>query len=88
MPKVVLTHSVEDVERWLTGKQQRAEAIGAVGTNVIDYVAVDGSSNIAVTADVGDLEAVQSMLASPPPEMLEVMQRHGVIPPITVYIQR
>jgi hypothetical protein len=88
MPKVVLTHSVEDVERWLTGKQERAEAIEAVGANVIDHVAADGSNNIAVTADVGDMEALQSMLASPPPEVLEAMQRHGVIPPITAYIER
>jgi len=88
LPKVVLTHSVEDVERWLTGKQERAESIGAVGANVIDYVAVDGSNNVAVTADVGDMEALQSMLASPPPEVLEAMQRHGVIPPITAYIER
>jgi hypothetical protein len=52
MPRVVLTHAVEDIERWLEGKMERAAAIGAIGTNVTDYVALDGSNKIAVTADV------------------------------------
>ncbi len=88
MPKVVLTHSVEDVGRWLTGKQERAGALGAAGSNVTDYVAMDGSNNIAVTVDVHDMDAAQTLLATPPPELLEAMQRHGVIPPITAYVER
>ena len=51
MPRIVLTHAVEDVERWLEGKAERAAAIGAAGTNVTDYVALDGSNKIAVTAE-------------------------------------
>jgi hypothetical protein len=27
-------------------------------------------------------------LSSPPPEMMEIMQRHGVIPPLTIYVER
>ena len=53
-----------------------------------DYVAADGSNNIAVTADVGDVAAIKSMLASPSPEVLARMQEHGVVPPITAYIQK
>jgi hypothetical protein len=30
---------------------------------------------------------MQAMLASPPPEVLAVMEEHGVIPPFTVYIE-
>ena len=88
MPKVVLTHSVQDVERWLTGKQERAGLLGSAGSNVTDYVAMDGSNNIAVTVDVHDMEAAQAMLAAPPAETLAAMQRHGVIPPVTAYIER
>jgi hypothetical protein len=88
MPRVVVTHAVVDVERWLNGKAGRAEAIESVsGSNVTDYVAEDGSNNIAVTADFSDLSAMQAMLASPPPEVLAVMEEHGVIPPFTVYIE-
>jgi hypothetical protein len=87
MPRVVLTHAVEDVERWLEGKAERAAAIGAVGTNVTDYVALDGSNKIAVTADVHDMDAAQAMITSPPPEVAAPMQKHGVIQPITAYVE-
>jgi hypothetical protein len=84
MPKVVLTHAVVDIDRWLKGKAERAAAIGS---NVVDYVAEDGSNNIAVSAEVGDLAALQAMLASPPPDVLTQMEDHGVVPPITAYIE-
>jgi hypothetical protein len=67
MPKVVLTHAVVDIDRWLKGKAERAAAIGS---NVVDYVAEDGSNNIAVSAEVGDLAALQAMLAAPPSDVL------------------
>lgn len=87
MPRVVITHAVVDIERWLKGKAARAAAIeSGSGTNVTDYVAHDGSNNIAVTADVQDLAALQAMLASPPPEVAAKMEEHGVIPPITAYV--
>lgn len=88
MPRMVLTHAVEDIERWLQGKAERAAAIeSGSGSNVTDYVAVDGSNNIAVTADVANPDAIKAMLASPPPEILERMEAHGVVPPFTAYIE-
>jgi hypothetical protein len=88
MPKMVITHAVVDIERWLKGKAERAAAIGSFGTNVTDYVAADGSNTIAVTADVHDLAGAQAMMASPPPETAAAMESHGVIPPLTAYIER
>jgi hypothetical protein len=87
MPRMVVTHAVVDVERWLEGKAERAAAIGAAGTNVTDYVAADGSNTIAVTADIHDMDAVQALLASPPPEVAAQMEAHGVVPPFTAYIE-
>ena len=88
MPRMVLTHAVEDIERWLQGKAERAAAIeSGSGSNVTDYVAQDGSNKIAVTADVSDPDAIKAMLASPPPEVLEKMEAHGVVPPFTAYIE-
>jgi hypothetical protein len=84
VPRIVITHAVVDIERWLKGKADRAAAIG---TNVTDYVAQDRSNNIAVTADVEDLDAAQAMIASPPPEVAAKMEEHGVIPPLTVYVE-
>jgi hypothetical protein len=82
-----VNHSVVDVERWLKGKAERAAAIGSAGTNVTDYVASDGSSNVAVTLDVHDMKAAQELLSSPPPEARTQAEAHGVLPPITVYIE-
>lgn len=84
MPRIVITHAVVDIDRWLQGKADRAAAIG---NNVTDYVAQDGSNNIAITADVDDLAATQAMLASPPPDVAAKMEEHGVVPPITAYVE-
>ncbi|HJR96051.1 MAG TPA: hypothetical protein VJ807_11520 [Gaiellaceae bacterium] len=89
MPQVVITHAVEDIDRWLQGKDKRTAAIeSGTGSNVTDYVAADGSNNIAITADVADLAAMQGMLASPPPEVLAAMEEHGVVQPITAFVQK
>ena len=83
MPKVVFTHAVVDTDRWLKGKADR----DALGSNVVDYVAEDGSNNIAISADVDDFAALQAMLAAPPAEVQAQMDEHGVVPPITTYIE-
>ena len=88
MPRMVLTHAVVDIERWLQGKEERAAAFEGFGSDVRDHVAVDGSNQVAVTATVDDLEGVQALLASPPPEIAAQMESHGVLPPITAYIER
>jgi hypothetical protein len=88
MPRIVATHRVEDLPRWLAGKADRAAAIeSASGSNVVDHVAQDGSNNIAITADVGDLSELESMLGSPSPETAALMQSHGVLQPIVVYVE-
>ena len=87
MPKVVITHAVVDLDRWLSGKSERAAAIeSGTGSNVTDYVAHDGSNNIAITADVQDLDALQAVLTSPPPEVASAMEAHGVVQPISAYV--
>jgi hypothetical protein len=83
MPKVVFTHAVVDVGRWLKGKADREQ----LGSNVVDYVAEDGSNNIAITVDVEDFAALQAMLAAPPAEVQAQMDEHGVVPPITTYVE-
>ena len=87
MPKVVFTHAVQDKDHWLKRKQERADTIGSGGgSNVQDYVAHDGSNNVAISIDVDDVEALNAMVKSPPPEVVAVMESHGVIQPITVYV--
>jgi hypothetical protein len=89
MPKMVITHNVADVEIWLGFKQERAESIVAVGgQNPVDLPAQDGSNAVSVMADADDPAAVMAALASPPLEVAAAMQRHGVLPPLTIYIEK
>ena len=88
MPKIVITHAVVDVERWLKGKAERFAAISQFATNVTDHVAMDGSNTIAITADVHDMAGLQAMLASPSPELAARMKQHGVVPPIAVHAEK
>ncbi len=89
MPKMVITHNVADVDKWLGFKAERADAIGGLGgTNVVDHVAHDGTKTVAITADVADVEAVMEALGSPPPELGAVMEKHGVLPPLVVFVER
>ena len=89
MAKVVITHNVADVDAWLSHSAERAEAIGGLGgTNVVDHVAEDGSSSVAVAAETDDVAALLSAIASPSPELAAVMEKHGVQPPLVTYVQR
>lgn len=85
MPRIVITHAIKDVDRWLKGKAERAEAVP--GTAIRDLVALDGSKQAALTFDVDDVEALKSMLASMPPEVAAQAESHGVILPMTVYLE-
>jgi hypothetical protein len=88
MPKVVIAHAVQDIDRWLQGKSERAAAIeSGTGSNVTDYVAQDGSKNVAITADVADVDAMKSMLTAPPAEVVAAMEAHGVVQPIALYVE-
>ena len=88
MAKMVITHAVVDVERWLQGKSERAAEFGTFATNVTDHVAADGSNNVAITADIHDMEGAQAAMDSPSPDGAAAAERHGVIPPAMVYIEK
>ena len=83
MPKIVVTHQVVDIERWLKGKEERVQVIGPYATEVTDYIAADGSKTVAVTANVHDMAGAQAMMASPSPEDKALEEKHGVIEPAT-----
>jgi len=86
MPRIVITHAIQDAERWLKGKDERAAALPGA-TDVTDLVAMDGSNQAAVSFGVDDLDGLKAMLSSVPPEMAAQAESHGVIMPMTVYVQ-
>jgi heme-degrading monooxygenase HmoA len=83
MPRILITHDVQDVERWLQGKAERIAAFPG-GSNVTDLVAADGSNRAAVVAEVDDLDAFNAFMASPPPEMAAQAESHGVVMPTAI----
>ncbi len=85
MPKIVATHAVKDVEVWLAGRQARAAAIGEFGTNVVDYAPVDDRNVVATTADIYNMDGLVGAMATPEMQALEA--KHGVIHPISVFVQ-
>ena len=88
MARIVAVHGVQDIPRWLEGKAERAAAIeSGSGSNVTDFVASDGSNNVAVSAEVADLDELGAMLGSPQPETVALMEKHGVVQPITLYVE-
>jgi hypothetical protein len=88
MPKLIVTAKVVDVERWLDGKDDLIAMSAPFADQVTTYVAMDGSNNVAFTANVHDLAGLQAFMASPPPEVAEADKRHGIIPPSTAYIEK
>ena len=86
MPRVLVTHAVEDVDRWLEGNGERAAVPGVRG--VVDFVAMDGSQNAGVVFEVDDLDAFKAMLASMPPDVAAQAESHGVVAPtMTAYVE-
>ena len=86
MPRIVITHAVQDVERWLGGKAERAAALPGA-TDVTDLVAMDGSNHAAVAFDIEDLDALRAVLSSVSPEMSAQAESHGIIMRMTAYVQ-
>jgi hypothetical protein len=76
MPRILITHDVQDVERWLQGKAERIATFPG-GSNVTDLV-----------AEVDDLDAFNAFMASPPPEIAAQAESHGVVmPTTTLYVE-
>jgi hypothetical protein len=89
MTRIVVVHDVEDVDNWLTHKSERADVIANMGAkDVVDYVALDGSKTVAITADGDDVDGIVAATASPGPELMDAMQRHGVVPPVKIFVAK
>jgi len=85
MSKVLFAHTVSDVDHWVSKHSERVDAFAAWGSNVVDYVADDGSDWVIVGVEVHDMEGMQAALASP--EIAAAKRSHGVIDPIRMFVQ-
>lgn len=85
MPRVVFTHAVRDRAHWASKHPERVAAFASWGTNVVDHFKSDDSNHVAVSVDVHDLAAMRKAIASP--EIEAAKQAHGVLDPLSVYIE-
>ncbi len=88
MPKLVVTAAVKDVEAWLKFKPELVAHLSAFASDGTSYVAADGTNRVATTWDVPDVEAFQAAQTAASPEMAAAMERYGMIPPATIYIEK
>ena len=76
MPSIVVHHDVDDTEHWLASPV-REEFFGPMGiTNVRTFTNPQNPTQVALTMDVPDLDALLAALQSP--EAAEAMQSDGV----------
>lgn len=85
MPRVVFVHPVSDVDHWASKHSERVDAFKAWGTNVVDYLAADGSDTVSVSIDVHDVDAMMAEMETP--EMQAKKDAHGVLEPIMMYVE-
>ena len=84
MPRIVASHAVEDKHRWASFHSERVEVFAPYGTHVVDYMTPD-SNQVAVTVNIHDMEGLMGSLQGP--EMKAAMDRHGVIQPVTFFVE-
>ena len=71
----------------MKGKAERAAALPGVA-DVTDLVAMDKRNHAAVAFDIDDLDALNALVSSVPPEMAAEAESHGVIvSTMTAYVQ-
>lgn len=85
MPRIVITHEVKDVKHWASKGDVRVEVFAPFGTEVVSYVAADGSNKVAVSANLHDMEGMMAWMQTP--EAAAAMGSHGVIQPVIFHIE-
>lgn len=85
MPKLVFTHEVDDVAHWLASPK-REEVFAGIGANIATFVMPGGANQVALSMEVADMEALDTMLKSE--AGAEAMKYDGVRPDtVAMYIE-
>jgi hypothetical protein len=85
MPRVVVTHPVKDVKHWASKGDERVEVFAPFATEVVSYVAADGSNQVGVSANFHDMEGMMAFMQTP--EAAAAMEAHGVLQPLVFHFE-
>ncbi len=77
MATYVITHEVDDVERWLRSPK-REELLGPLGITVRTFRDPDGTNKSALIAEIPDMKAFQDIMKSE--AATDAMKHDGVNP--------
>jgi hypothetical protein len=73
------------VQHWASKGDERVEFIGPFATEIVSYVAADGSNQVAVSANIHNVEGLMAWMQSS--EAAAAFESHGVIPPVVLHIE-
>lgn len=85
MPRIIVTHPVKDAKHWASKGAERVEVFAPFGTELVDYVAADGSNRVAVAANIHDMEGMMAFMQTP--EAAAAMESHGVLQPLVFHFE-
>jgi hypothetical protein len=63
MPKLIATHEVDDVARWLSSPK-REEVFGPVASDISTFVDPDRPNHVGLTMAVADMAAFEAVMQS------------------------
>ncbi len=85
--KMVVTHEVENVEKWLENRKERHGTISKFAENIVEYVIDNGSNVVALTFTITDEQKMMDIMQDENTRL--EMIRHGVKPETNnTYIER
>lgn len=82
MPRIIVTHEVDDVAHWLTSTK-RQEVFAGVAENIFTYVNPDDPNRVGLTMDVADMPAFDAILKS---EAGAAAMKHDGVRPETIVL--
>ncbi len=84
MPRVIATHAVGDMDKWLAGGKERADTFKQFSSGYRIY-RHQKENKVALVWENVDLQKFSAVLAHPDTEMAKT--RHTVRDPIDVYVE-
>ena len=85
--KMVVTHEVENVEKWLENRKERHGTISKFAENIVEYVIDSGSNVVALTFTITNEQKMTDIMQDENTRL--EMIRHGVKPETNnTYIER
>ena len=84
MPRVIATHAVGNIDKWLAGGKERAEIFNQFSSGYRIY-RHQNENKVALVWENVDLQKFKAVLAHPDTE--KAKSRHTVREPIEVYVE-